>query len=993
MKRKIIILTCVFIIIGICQSSLVFSQGQAQSKKQIFLSADSLFKSGNEFYQKGKYDSSVYVWLQSLEKFESLSENKAAIAVMNNLAMAYKKLNLIEKYRSILEKQLSLCQLIGDKKQQATISLFLSIYWAEQLNYQRSDSLIESAINLTHLLGNKKDLAYMLMQAAGLKQRQLKLLPSLEYFQLAEALYQELEDSVGLGNAKLGAGLALLQLGDYPLTQKYLEQSVQIKERQKDQRGLAKGLTNLGVLYDHLGNSELAESYYNNAKVLYESLKLQDGVIDNWINIGALYHKLGYYKKALSAYLQASQIMESTKTQYAKGQLLTNLGLIYRDMNDLDSALIYLKEAVAIERQNKDWLGLAADLSIIGNIYWRRSDYHKAQQSVEEAITIRRMIGDKRGLSNDMIYLGIILSSLAESKRDESRRSGIALKTDAILSLFQNAYAIKQEIGDYAGTITALTYLGQTYRLAQQYDQALHHLKLADSLANARQQLLVQWQIKYALAKTYEKKRDYASAINEYQKALFLIENQRAEIHSEQFRMGFIKDKHYVYSEAIALLYHLQRYTEAFEVAERSKSRTFLDMLGTKLMKGQNQNRLITQLDSIDTRINELTHHANDENSRSVLNRLVEKKNAILRQIENENQELSSLVAVKPYSTDSLQALLPHDVTLLEYYVTTKAVYIFVVNRLTVFCVKSDVEYTNFVNGIFNFRRELQNPRSQKYKPLAKSLYQILIKPVIGYIKTERLVIIPHDRLHYIPFASLMNEKEEFLIDRFTLSTLTSANLLPFIKQKRKAFSSNVELQNLSLLVFGNPNVPHMSRLEKAEKEAHAISGLFTNKKVFLGDQATKTAFLENAKDYQIIHFACHGVFNMDEPLKSSLMLTSDSNHLGMLTVQELFHYPIPKAHLVVLSACETGLAKLVKGDELIGFNRAFLYAGAPSIISSLWQVSDESTALIMIALYQHLIIHDKPASLRKALLALKSQKKYAHPFFWSAFQIHGDWM
>jgi len=139
--------------------------------------------------------------------------------------------------------------------------------------------------------------------------------------------------------------------------------------------------------------------------------------------------------------------------------------------------------------------------------------------------------------------------------------------------------------------------------------------------------------------------------------------------------------------------------------------------------------------------------------------------------------------------------------------------------------------------------------------------------------------------------------------------------------------------------------------------------------------------------DYYYIHFATHGQFSPDNPLQSALLLSPDARSNGMLTVDKLYSMQL-NANLVTLSACETGLSKVANGDELVGLTRGFLYAGASSIVASLWKVDDLATAYLMVRFYRGMQQTDKLDALRKA--QLETRKKYPHPYYWSAFQLTG---
>jgi CHAT domain-containing protein len=158
--------------------------------------------------------------------------------------------------------------------------------------------------------------------------------------------------------------------------------------------------------------------------------------------------------------------------------------------------------------------------------------------------------------------------------------------------------------------------------------------------------------------------------------------------------------------------------------------------------------------------------------------------------------------------------------------------------------------------------------------------------------------------------------------------------------------------------------------------------------KVLLRKQASKTAVMKFSDQFRYVHFACHGIFNPDNPMESGLMLSSDDQKDGMLTVNDLYDMRL-NADLVTLSACETALGNVSNGDDVVGFTRGFLYAGASSIVSSLWEVSDEATSILMQEFYNNLKDRDKRTALRLAQLKIKETYN-SHPYFWAAFQLTG---
>jgi CHAT domain-containing protein len=191
-----------------------------------------------------------------------------------------------------------------------------------------------------------------------------------------------------------------------------------------------------------------------------------------------------------------------------------------------------------------------------------------------------------------------------------------------------------------------------------------------------------------------------------------------------------------------------------------------------------------------------------------------------------------------------------------------------------------------------------------------------------------------------------------------------------------------------SMLVFGNPDLGDKRfDLPSAEVEARRVAATVPDARLLLRRQASLAAFRSEAPRYRLLHFASHGEFDPGHPLRSGLLLSGPSLEQGRLTAEALYGQRLD-AELVTMSACETGLGQVQGGDDVVGLTRGFLFAGAGSVIASLWQVDDDATAALMIRLYGELGAHGKRDALRRA--QIETMRTYPHPFFWAAFYLTG---
>ena len=486
------------------------------------------------------------------------------------------------------------------------------------------------------------------------------------------------------------------------------------------------------------------------------------------------------------------------------------------------------------------------------------------------------------------------------------------------------------------------------------------------------------WELLFDWARVSIAKGDRTSASETLKKAVTAIETNRATMASEKSKMSFIGRKLDAYALLVQLLMDQKQYDEAFAYAERGKARALIDILASKkqfdggdVTSVSEQNKLLAQLDTAEAKAHVLSGNKDQQsNSRSVA---IHARNALVQQAP----ELSSLVTVKAPDVKEIQSLLPAGETLIEYYGSGDDLFAFIVTADGIRGVKLNGK--GLQTDVTAFRTAILDTKGKSYQQSGNRLYNRLIAPVISGINTANLTIVPHGALHYLPFSAL-TANDKFLIDRYKLRILPSASVMKFLKQHQNKAGT--------LLAFGNPDLGNAKYdLPFAQKEAEMIAGKTAGAKLLVRGQATETAVKSYGNSFRYLHFASHGTFDAEKPLQSGLLLAKDDQNDGMLTVGELYDLNL-NADLVTLSACETALGKVANGDDVVGFTRGFLYAGASSIVSSLWQVDDAATSDLMTGFYANLGKTDKRSALRNAQLSTKA--KYHHPYYWAAFQITG---
>ena len=498
--------------------------------------------------------------------------------------------------------------------------------------------------------------------------------------------------------------------------------------------------------------------------------------------------------------------------------------------------------------------------------------------------------------------------------------------------------------------------------------------------AGTRQSADLYWLILFDRGVIAEREGARSEAIGLYESAVASIETQRASIPSEGNKIGFVGDKQQVYLRLVSALIAEGQIARAFDYAEQAKARAMVDLLANRqrfAVRGQSSADTASLLDELAkieaaSRVEDVAKQPAEreqERMRSV---------AVIEQLRRKAPELASLVSVNTARASEVRNQMRPDETLVEYFGDEKSFFAFVLGRDQIQVVSLDGR--GLTDSVRRLRGEIQNPRSQTFLTEANSLHRRLIVPIRRFTN-DRLVIVPHGPLHYLPFAAL-HDGRKYLIEDVTFRLLPSASVARYLARSAKPPSPK-------LLVFGNPALgDRRYDLPGAEAEARAISSLWPDAKVLLRGQASKDAIRGMGAQYSYIHFATHGQFDAAKPLVSGLLLAGDPSGNGRLTVGELYELSL-SADLVTMSACETAMGKITNGDDVVGLTRGFLYAGARAIVATLWPIIDQETMFLMTEFYRNLKTMGKAAALRQAQLA--ALRKYPHPFYWAAFQITGD--
>jgi len=846
-----------------------------------------------------------------------------------------------------------------------------------------AERFADAAVSLKEGVGIYTDLGMVKEQAAALAdfgvvmENAVNFGAAKTFFEEAAGLRRTLKDDVSLAEQYRNIGRIYdLRLNQYAVAEQYYGQAGDIYAKSGNAALEAETLLERGRCQRLLGNFPAADKLYTDAlaKVGDKDLRTKMRIVLEQAN-NAWFQ--GRYQEAFDLRDQVEKNALAEKWPLEQVMAKNTGGLIWWTLGDNKRAKLELRgaleraEKLAVRRDE-----VATTLNNIGLVQRESGEYAKALETLDKALAIDRKLDSRWAMAYDLRNLGQTRLKMGDAA--------------TALQQFTEAAGLAEEIGDKVNL--AKIYLARGDAEAELKQPAAEaNYRKALEIADALLLREVRWRALFGLARLQNRAGDSAKAVESYSQALETIEGLRAAIKLDQLKDGFLADKMDVYSGLVSLLVDLQRSDEAFAVAERSRSRNLIDILGRQRLSlsgsvdqelYDRQHRLKEQMLEQENLSVQAVNPKERARYAQALEKLQGDYQDLLIEIERKRPELLALVKVNPTTLAEIRSLLEPGVVLLSYYQLQDRLLLWKIDRDKATLVIQNISAKELAAKISSYRRMLQN--LEPLEKQSRELYDLLVaQPLAGSGTLKAVGIIPHGSLHYLSFATL-SDGSDYLIDRQKLFYLPAASVLKYTLARRHAG------KKLHVLAIGNPDLGNSALdLPFAEREAGTLRWDYPDVTTLTRERATESWVREHISEFGIIHIASHGEFDPVNPLFSAIRLTKDGKADGKLQAEEIFGLDI-RADLVVLSACQTGLGDVRSGDDVVGMNRAFIFAGTHSLMSSLWRVSDVSTAILMKQFYRDYMTYGKAESLTRAMQHVKN--RYPHPGYWGAFVLTGDY-
>jgi CHAT domain-containing protein len=885
--------------------------------------------------------------------------------------------------------------------------------------------LFKQALPISRAIGDRVVEANILSNIGTAHQFMGDYQKALDNYNQSLLVSRELGDRAREGNLLNNICVIHNYMGQFKESMDFCNRALSIRRETNFQLGQATTLNNMGNTFSDSGEYQKGLDSYNQAQAIYKLIGTPQGQGVALNNIGFLYATLGDYPKAVDAYNQALEIFRTARDQYREANVLGNIAVSYANLKDFPKALEINQQALALHRVVSNHAGEANTLGNIADCYSSLGDKQKALEYYEQALPLHRTLGDPRRLAKTLRGIGSCYLDLGQQPK--------------ALGYLSEGLQLTRAISDRSGESATLFQLARLQRDRGDLVQSRHEIE--ESLV-AIESLRIN-------IKSQQLRASFVASVRKYYEFNIDVLMRLHQQHpSEGFDAAALaaSEKSRARSLLELLAEAKAEIRQGVDVALLERERQLRDLIADKaerqirLLGGKHTDEyakvVASEIDALTTEYEQVL--------------------ARIRQTSPRYAALTQPLPLnlKQIQTDVLDS----DTLLLEYALGEDRSFLWAVtqNSINSFELQKREDIESAARHLYELlterNRVMKNETPQQrraridrsdaeYPGAAAALSNLLLKPVASHLGTKRLLIIGEGLLQYVPFAGLPVPTDQTntasstsyrpLVLEHEIINLPSASVMAVLR--REAIGRAPAPKTLAVLadpvfqsddsriaaVVRSPlrNQPDASstdvyrsakesglegfvRLRFTRLEADAITRLASAEKRleavdFVASRATATS--RELGQYRILHFATHGLINNQNPELSGMVLSlvneKGEPQNGFLRLYEIYNLKVG-ADLVVLSACQTALGKEIKGEGLGGLARGFMYAGAPRVVASLWQIDDRATAQLMKRFYEEMLGHGlRPAAaLRAAQVSMQTDNRWRAPRFWAGFTLQGEW-
>ena len=796
---------------------------------------------------------------------------------------------------------------------------------------------------------------------------------AIEYHLKDLSICKELGDKAGEGSAYGNLGNAYRRLGDFNQAIYYHKLRLNIAKEVGNRAGEGRAYGNLGNAYHSLGDFQEA------IKCHKENLRIAEEVGDRaqvgraYSGLGSTFRSIGDFKQAIEHHQLYLTIAKEVGDKAGEGTAYHNLGSAHQSLGNLEQATKYYEVALRIAKKVRDKAGEAGIYGNLSSVNCLLGDYEKAIEYQEDNLRIVKEVGARAEEGHAYGSLGSAYRALGNYER--------------AIEYHTKHLSIATEVGDRAGERHACVDLGNVYQGLGDFEQANECYKKGHAIAKQMGDWVSEGITCYALGISYESLGSLHKAVDYFKSSVRMFDNGRALLQSQDEWKINLRTKHQsAYAALWRTLLKDNRTEEALSAAEQGRAQALMDLM-------KSQYRLEESVTTGPYRLEETISCMLSNISTKAVFIAIEGNKINFWILCKGNKDTINDIQFRQRKIDGGSGN-EDATTVLEHSI---------INALRENGITFRVRCEN--RSLDELRDEIPFTEESRQDPAASSrcqykflrfLYETVIDPIANLLPGDELIIVPDGPLCLAPYAAFVDRDSKYLCESFSIRLIPSLTSLQLIASCPDDYHSES-----GALLVGDPWVQEVinTRSESVLKQLpHAraeveIIGKILNTAPLTGREATKEEVLKRLTSVALVHIAAHGRMETGEialapnPGRTS-EIPEEKDYI--LTMADVLNAQL-RARLVVLSCCHSGRGN-VKAEGVVGIARAFLGAGARSVLVTLWAISDEATLEFMRSFYHHLEGgRSATVALNLAMKCLSESEKYSDMKYWAPFVLIGD--
>ena len=848
-------------------------------------------------------------------------------------------------------QEISIAKKMGDREGERDTYFKLGCENYSNSNFKQAIEYLELSLNINKELGDRDGEGKAYRNLGNAYKGLGNFKQAAQYHELSLNIAKELGDRKLEGDAYANLGNAYISMGNFKQAMEYQKLSLNIAKQLGDRGGEGKAYCHLGCVYKGLGNFKQAAEYQELSLNIAKELGNRELEGDAYANLGNAYISMGNFKQAVKYHTLSLNIAKQLGDRGEEGKAYCNLGNVYYSMGNFKQAVKYHELSINIGKELGDRELEGKAYCNLGNAYQSMRNFKQAAEYYELRLNIAKELGNRDGEGKAYCNLGNVYGHLGDFKQ--------------AMEYHKLSINIVKESGDRNGEGINYCNLGTSYSSLGNFREAIKYYKQSLSIAKEVGNKVLEANVCHLLGHVYDNSGPVSEALDYYRSSVKIFDDIRALLQSEDAWKISFRETHRCASTSLwRILAKIGETGEALCAAEKGRAQALMDVLQEHYGVDSLPPESVEPKEMISNMVNNLT-------TQTVF--VAFDENAISFWLLRRGKEI--IFELKEISHDSCKLLV--ETTLRE-----------ICGGFRVQCENRSMDK---LHDDPPSNREAADEREQSPASSLISLrplYDVIIGPIADWLQGDQLIVVPDGPFCLVPYPALSESIRIRIAPSLTTLPLIAGSSEDFHSRSGALLVGDPCLEEITNLV----GEPFWEQLPFARKEVEMIGELLKTTPL-IGRDATKGEVLRRLTSVALVHIAAHGRAETGEILLSPNQGWTSripGKEYYILTMSDVQAVRL-RARLVVLSCCHSGQGE-INAEGVVGIARAFLCAGARSVLVSLWAIDDQATMEFMRHFYQHLADgRSASVALQQAMKSLRDSQQFQALKYWAPFVLIGD--